>query len=250
MKKLNMFANTVTILALVVLFGCNDSNSPTAIQPAGRTDNNEYNLVINPSDFVAVINNPFFTLVPGSLFTYQGVTDEGIEKNIVIVTHEKKNILGVIATVVWDRVWSNNELIEETYDWYAQDKEGNVWYLGEDSKEYEKGKVATSKGSWEAGVDRAKPGIIMKGDPQIGDSYRQEYLKGEAEDMADVVALSESVTVPFGRFAECLKTREWSKVEPSANEYKYYCAEVGGLVLQENIENGAKVELINVQQQE
>jgi hypothetical protein len=117
----------------------------------------------------------------------------------------------VIATVVWDREWLNDALIEETYDWYAQDKEGNVWYLGEDSKEYENGKAANSKGSWEAGVDGAKPGIIMKGDPKIGDSYRQEYLKGKAEDMADVVALSESVAVPFGTFTDCLKTRDWSK---------------------------------------
>jgi hypothetical protein len=88
----------------------------------------------------------------------------------------------------------------------------------------------------------------MKGDPKIGDSYRQEYLKGQAEDMADVVALNESVTVPFGTFRDCLKTRDWSKIEPSANEYKYYCAKVGGVVLEEDIGNGEKVELINVQQ--
>jgi hypothetical protein len=247
---MNIVANTITILALVVLlFGCNESNSQTTIQPTGLADNNEYNLTIDPANFVAVINNPFYTLSHGSIFTYQGATDEGIKKNIVTVTNETKNILGVIATVVWDREWLNDALIEETYDWYAQDKEGNVWYLGEDSKEYENGKAVNSKGSWEAGVDGAKPGIIMKGDPKIGDSYRQEYLKGEAEDMADVVALSESVTVPFGTFTDCLKTRDWSKIEPSANEYKYYCAKVGRVVLKDNIGNGEKVELINVQQQ-
>jgi hypothetical protein len=155
----------------------------------------------------------------------------------------------VVATVVWDREWLNDALIEETYDWYAQDKGGNVWYLGEKSKEYENGKAVSSKGSWEAGVDGARPGIIMKADPKIGDSYRQEYLKGEAEDMADVVALSESVAVPFWTFTDCLKTRDWSKIKPSANEYKYYCVEVGGLVLEEDIGSGEKLELMNVQQQ-
>jgi hypothetical protein len=200
MKNLTIVTNTITILTLVVLFGCNDSNSPTTTQPTGRADDDGYNLAIDPADFVAVINNPFYTLIPGSIFTYQSATNKGIEKNIVTVTHETKNILGVIATVVWDREWLNDALIEETYDWYAQDKEGNVWYLGEDSKEYKNGKAVSSKGSWEAGVDGANPGIIMKGDPKIGDSYRQEYLKGQAEDMADVVALSESVTVPFGAF--------------------------------------------------
>jgi hypothetical protein len=249
-NRLTFVPTSVTILTLVILFGCNPSHSQTTIQSTDRADNNQYNVTVDPTEFVDVINNQFFTLVPGAVFTYQGVTDEGIEKNIVTVTHEKKNILGVMATVVWGREWLDGVLIEETYDWYAQDKEGNVWYLGEDSKEYEKGKVATSKGSWEAGVDGAKPGIIMKANPRIGDSYRQEYLKGEAEDMAEVVTLSESVTVPFGTFTDCLKIRDWSKIEPDVNEYKYYCAKVRGLVLQENIEDREKIELINVQQQD
>src|SRR6185436_2584802 len=102
----------------------------------------------------------------------------------------------LIAIVVWDRVWDeDNELTEETFDWYAQDKEGNVWYLGEDSREYDDGNVSV-EGSWETGVDGAEAGIIMEANPQIGDSYRQEYYKGHAEDMGDVVSLNASVTVP------------------------------------------------------
>ncbi len=116
--------------------------------------------------------------------------------------------MGVNTIVVWDRVWLNDELIEDTKDWYAQDKYGNVWYFGEDSKEYEDGKVVSTEGSWEAGVDNAKPGIIMKANPVIGESYRQEYYKGEAEDMADVVALGVKVKVKYGSFSDCLQTRD------------------------------------------
>ena len=126
--------------------------------------------------------------------------------------------MGVTTIVVWDRVWLNNELIEETYDWYAQDKEGNVWYFGEDSKEYENGMVVSTKGSWEAGVDGAKPGIIMEAHLRVGESYRQEYYKGEAEDMADVVAVGVTVTIPYGTFEDCLKTRNWSQIDPNLNE--------------------------------
>src|SRR3989344_4024924 len=126
-----------------------------------KTGNEDiYNPVVKAENFLGVINNPFYTLTPGTTFTYRSETEEGIEKNVVVVTNQAKAILGVKATVVWDRVWLDDSLIEETYDWYAQDKEGNVWYFGEDSKEYEDGRVVSTEGSWEAGVDDAKPGII------------------------------------------------------------------------------------------
>jgi hypothetical protein len=206
----------------------------------------EYNPSINPSDFVADVDNPYYTLSPGSTFTYHSETDEGSEKNIVIVTSETKEVLGVTTTVVWDRVWLDEELIEETFDWYAQDKEGNVWYMGEDSTEYEDGEAVSTEGSWEAGVDGAKPGIIMEANPQLGDSYRQEYYPGEAEDMAEVVSLGEPVTVPFGTFTDCVKTREWSPIDPELNEYKFHCTEVGGLAVEVVIDSGERVELVDV----
>jgi len=206
----------------------------------------EYNPIINPSNFVSIINNPYYTLTPGTSYTYQSETKDGIEKNILVVTNKTKQIMEVTTIEVWDRVWLNDQLIEETYDWYAQDKEGNVWYFGEDAKEYANGVVVSTEGSWEAGVDGAKPGIIMKANPKIGDSYRQEYYKGEAEDMADVVSLGETVTVPFGTFKNCLKTRDWSKIDPTLNEYKYYSTDVAGVVLEVIVDSGERVELVNV----
>jgi len=226
----------VLILAIVVI----------AIVGVIFISSKEYNPIINPSNFVSIINNPYYTLTPGTSYTYQSETKDGIEKNILVVTNKTKQIMEVTTIEVWDRVWLNDQLIEETYDWYAQDKEGNVWYFGEDAKEYANGVVVSTEGSWEAGVDGAKPGIIMKANPKIGDSYRQEYYKGEAEDMADVVSLGETVTVPFGTFKNCLKTRDWSKIDPTLNEYKYYSTDVAGVVLEVIVDSGERVELVNV----
>ncbi|MCX6750191.1 MAG: hypothetical protein NTZ83_01930 [Candidatus Pacearchaeota archaeon] len=212
---------------------------------AGKIKEGKYNPIIDPLEFVTEVDNPHYTLTPGMSYIYQSETDEGTEKNIVVVTNETKNILGITTTVVWDRVWFNDELIEETYDWYTQDKEGNVWYFGEDSKDYENGVVVSTKGSWEAGIDGAEPGIVMEAHPKVGDSYRQEYYKGEAEDMGKVIALEESVTVPYRTFNDCIKTKDWSKIEPG-KEYKYYCKGVGGVVLEIVPKSGGRVELMDV----
>lgn len=206
-----------------------------------------YNPQLNPADFTNVITNPYYALTPGRKWVYEGETEDGTERNEVIVLNETKVIMGITTAVVWDRVWLDGELTEETYDWYAQDKDGNVWYLGEDSKEMADGMITSTAGSWEYGLDGAKPGIIMEANPQIGDSYRQEYYAGEAEDMADVVSLDESVTVPYGSFAGCLKTRDWTPLEPGADEYKYYCPAAGAVVLEVVIEDGEKSELIAIE---
>jgi len=132
--------------------------TPTPVPPEET-----YNPIIDSADFVTEIDNLYFPLKPGTTFIYRGETEEGVQRNEVVVTNQTKTILGVLTTVVWDRVWDeDDELVEETYDWYAQDKDGNVWYFGEDSKEYESGVVVSTAGSWEAGVDGAKPGIIME----------------------------------------------------------------------------------------
>ncbi len=131
--------------------------------------------------------------------------------------------------MVDDRAWEGGQLIEKTYDWFAQDKEGTVWYFGEDTKEYENGEVVSTKGSWEAGVDGAKPGIIMQADPKVGQTYRQEYYPGEAEDMAKVLSLDASVTVPYGFFDHVLETKEWTPLQPVFFEKKYYVRGVGPL---------------------
>lgn len=203
-----------------------------------------YNPQIDPADFTTKIDNPYFTLTPGRKLSYEARKAEGLERIEVYVTTEKKTVLGVEVVVVWDRVWLNDSLIEETKDWYAQDKAGNVWYFGEDSVEMENGKIISHHGSWEAGVDGAKPGIIMKADPQIGDSYREEYYQGEAEDMADVLSTTEDVTVPLGSYTDCLQTKNYTALEPNVLEYKYYCRVVGGVALEVNPEDNERTELI------
>lgn len=233
-------------LGMVAVFaaGCADNSSPGEGTPNASVE--EYNPVIDPANFVTDIDNPYFPLKPGTTFIYEGEAEEGTERNEMAVTNQTRVVLGVSATVVHDRVWADGKLIEETFDWYAQDKEGNVWYLGEDSKEFEDGKVISTEGSWEAGVDGAKPGIVMKANPRVGDSYRQEYYAGEAEDMAEVVSLNESVSVAYGSYENCLKTREWTSLEPGVEENKYYASGIG-TVLEMSIKGGSgRMELVNV----
>jgi hypothetical protein len=190
-------------------------------------DGGDYRPVLDPGDFVSVIDNPYLPWTVGSTWTYEGETADGTERTVVTVTDQTKEIIGIPATVVRDSVSLDGELIEDTYDWYAQDKEGNVWYLGEDSTEYENGKPAGTQGSWEAGVDGALPGIVMPATPTVGDAYRQEYLAGEAEDLAEVIAVGQSATVPAGSYEDVAVMREWNPLEPDVVEEKSYAPGVG-----------------------
>lgn len=200
---------------------------------ASATHAVEYAPEIDPNNFTTHIDNPYFTLTPGTSFNFRAKADAGTETETLVVTNLTRVVSGVEVLVVWDRVWLDDQLIEETYDWYAQDAEGNVWYFGEESREYEKGKVKNTHGSWEYGVDGAQPGIIMPADPRVGETYRQEYYAGEAEDMAEVVALNETVETPYATFSGCLKTKDTTPLEPKVLEFKYYCPEVGMVVLED-----------------
>jgi hypothetical protein len=181
----------------------------------------------DPDNFVRDVDNRFFPLVPGTRYVSVGEEDGERETNVILVTHDRKNILGISAVVVLDRVLVDGEVKEKTFDWYAQDKQGNVWYLGEDTKEFEDGKVVSTAGSWEAGVSGAVAGIIMPADPQVGQHYRQEFFRGEAEDEARVTGVGAEVTVPFGSFQGCIRTVEWTRLEPGIKEAKFYCRDVG-----------------------
>src|SRR5690242_11023182 len=181
----------------------------------------------DPDNFVRVVDNRFFPLRPGTRYVYHGVEDGEVETNITIVTHDRKEILGISATVVFDRVFVHGVLKEKTFDWYAQDRNGNVWYLGEDTREFENGKVVSTEGSWKAGKDGAKPGIIMLAHPQVGETYRQEFLANVAEDQARVVARGLDVAVPYASFQNCLKTIEFTRLEPGVKESKDFCPGVG-----------------------
>ncbi|MGH6816742.1 MAG: hypothetical protein ACREC6_13675, partial [Hyphomicrobiaceae bacterium] len=143
-----------------------------------------------------------------------------------------------------DRTWKNGKIVEETRDYLAQDKEGNVWYFGETVDNYVNGKIANHDGSWLAGVDGAKPGIWFKANPKIGDSYRQEYYKGKAEDMVIVVGVGQKATTRYRTFNGCIKTYDWTPLEPDAQEHKYYCREAGGVVLIVNLKTGERTELV------
>jgi hypothetical protein len=219
-----MFMRAITLWSaiigsvLVLMAGCTSNSSSQEEQKA-------YAPHINPAEFTTTIDNEYFPMKPGTTFVYEG----GAERDEMTVTHDTKKVMGVECVVVDDRAWEGGKLIEQTYDWFAQDKKGTVWYFGEDTKEYENGKVVSTKGSWEAGVDGAKPGIIMQADPKVGQSYRQEYYEGEAEDMARVLSSNASVTVPYGSFDKVIETKEWTPLEPGFYEKKYYARGVGPL---------------------
>jgi hypothetical protein len=214
-----------------------EAPSPSAFarNPAVIVEGTPYTPSIDPANYVATIDNPFFPLEPGTKWTYGGD-----EKVVVTVTTDTKLILGVATTVVRDRVFVDGALEEDTLDWFAQDRQGNVWYFGEKTAEYSDGKVTSRKGSWTGGVDRAQPGIVMLAEPQVGDAYRQEYLAGEAEDLATVTALTGKVTVPAGRYSDVLVTEEWTPLEPDIRERKTYARGVG-LVDTRTIKGGAEV---------
>jgi hypothetical protein len=189
---------------------------------------------LDPSNVVATVDHPYFPLAPGSRWIYTAQTEDGTEDIAVEVQPETRDVMGIQATVVRDTVSKGGELVEDTYDWYAQDKDGNVWYLGEDVKNYSGGQLVDTEGSWEAGVDGAEAGVIMFAEPRPGGDYRQEYLAGKAEDMAKVVARDGTADVPFGTFSDLVVTEEWTPLEPGVRARKYYAAGVGN-VLEESI---------------
>lgn len=177
--------------------------------------------------YVSRIDNPHLPLPPGATFVYEGTEDGEVQGNVIEVTRDTKVILGVRTTVIRDTVTdAQGELIEQTLDWLAQDKAGNVWYFGEDSKDYKNGQVVSTKGSWEAGVKGAKPGILMPGRPRVGQTYRQECAPGVALDTARILDLATPATVPFGSF-DTLLTREWNPLQRGSAEQKFYAPCVG-----------------------
>ena len=211
---------------------------------AGAGAKSPYDPNIDPTKFVGTIDNPYFPLVPGTRWVYEGDTDEGRERVEVEVTNETKQVAGIAATVVRDRAFVDGALVEDTFDWFAQDRAGNVWYLGEATQEFEDGKPTTKKGSWEAGVEGAKPGIIMPAQPRTGRSYRQEYLKGEAEDEATIVKVDAKAFVPYGGFTAAVKTKDYTRLEPKLLEHKWY-APLVGLVAENTVRGGSgRLELV------
>lgn len=209
----------VLVLLALVVVGCGAGTTRSAGAPTPPT--------IDPREFVSTIDNPYFPLLPGTRWRYDGTGEEGQVSIVVEVTRETKQILGVQTVVVRDTVTREGQVVEDTFDWYAQDVRGDVWYFGEQTTWYEDGKPAGSEGSWEAGRDGAQAGIAAKAQPQVGDEYLQEYVEGEAEDRVEVLAVDDRVTVPFGTFDQVLRTRDFTPLEPEVIENKYYARGIG-----------------------
>jgi hypothetical protein len=183
---------------------------------------------LDPGNFVSKVDHPYFRLTPGTTFLYRGETEGVPTRDVMTVTSDTKVILGVTTTVVHDQAYEDGVLAEDTFDWYAQDKAGNVWYFGEDTKELdENGNVISTEGSWEAGVHGAEPGIVMEATPKKGDKYQQEFAADVAEDMAQVIGFVDSFCVSYGCFDNVLVTKEWTPLEKGVVENKYYAKGIG-----------------------
>lgn len=193
------------------------------------------------AEFVSVVDNPYFPLPVGAKWTMIADTPDGIERIEIEVLAETRKVNGVTATVVRDTAYMDDVIAEDTWDWYAQDTAGNVWYLGEDTCEYEGDECVDTGGSWEWGVDGALPGIVMWDSPEAnGQPYYQEYFVGEAEDVGEVVAVDLPVSVPSGDFEDCIKTADTSTLDLSLLEHKYFCPGIGNALVEEE---GLLVEL-------
>jgi hypothetical protein len=220
------------------------------VSAQGSTPEADYTPTIDPAQFSTTIDNPYFPLTPGTTLFYEGEADGAAQSEEFTVTFETREVMGVQCVVVHDIVSEEGEVVEDTLDWFAQDADGNVWYFGEESKDIEGGEVVSTEGSWEAGVDGALPGIVMPANPQVGDAYRQEYYAGEAEDMAEVIALDETVSVPNGEYSEVLVTEDRNPLEPEFVEHKYYAKGVG-MVFEELVEGGEEfMELVRIEQED
>jgi hypothetical protein len=189
-------------------------------------------VTLDPADFGGPIDNQYWPMTVGSRWVYRESDPRGdAVKVLVTVTDHTREIIGITATVVHDKVTDHGDLIENTFDWYAQDNCDNVWYLGENTKEYENGHVVSTAGSWEAGVDGALPGVVVPGNPQVGLSYRQEYYAGEAEDAAEILSLDERAQVPAGSFRNVLLTKDFTPLHRRILEYKLYAPGVGPVLV-------------------
>jgi hypothetical protein len=229
--------------AVVLLVACGGgskssagSQLPTGSEPAK----------LDPADFTTEIDNAYWPMSPGSRWVYREVENGDMQRVTVTVTDRTKTIDGIEARVVHDLVTTpDGEKVEDTFDWYAQDKDGSLWYLGEDTKEYEDGRVVSTEGSWEHGVDGAEAGIIVPAEPKQGLTYREEYYAGHAEDAAEVLSVEGKVQVPYGRFGNAMITRNFSGIEPNVEELKFYAKGVGP-VLELLVSGGAgRTELLS-----
>src|SRR5215475_7662553 len=217
-----MIRSIAVAFAVLGLAACGGGGGSSTSLPQGTKA-----VHLDPADFTTEIDNPYWPMRPGSHWVYREVEGGEVHRDDVTVTNETKLLGGIEARVVHDLVTQNGETLEKTDDWYAQDSKGNLWYLGEDTAEYENGKLKTKEGTWAYGVDGAQPGVILPASPKRGLSYREEYYKGHAEDAAEILSVGSQVQVPYGRFHGAVLTRNYSAIEPTVEEMKLYAKGVG-----------------------
>jgi hypothetical protein len=198
-----------------------------------------------PSAFASRIDNPWFPLIPGTVFVYRGIKDGRPARDVMTVTRAHASILGIRATVVRDRLFLSGRLAERTTDWYAQDRTGNVWYLGERTATVDRrGQTISTEGSWRAGVHGARAGIYMPADPRPGETGRAEFYPGHAEDQFEVLSLTATVRSPAASSDRALLTRETTPLEPGIVDHKLYVRGVG--TVREETVRGAVERLVLV----
>ena len=225
-----MLATSAVLLLTIAACGEDQPSSPANdASSSGDLPQGSDPVELDPADFTASSDNRYFPLEPGRQWTYRETDGSGgTAKVVVTVTSETKQVAnGVEARVVRDTVSEDGETTEDTFDWYAQDADGNVWYLGEETAEFEDGKVATREGSFEAGVNGGLPGVIMPADPAAGMEYRQEYYAGKAEDNGAILATGQQAETASGHYADALLSADSSAIEPNVLEYKLYAPDVG-----------------------
>ncbi len=222
---------------------------PTQTVPLFTEADGTYTVNLTPADFVDMVDNPYFPLPTGAKWEYEiREGNDSKQTDTLEVLKEKRNVNGVQATVVRDTVSAGNQIVEDTFDWFAQDKYGNVWYVGESVDNYIAGILVSHTGSWEWGVDGALPGIIMWADPSahVNEEYHQEYYVGKAEDMGQVLSVDENLTVPFGSFDQVVKTLDFSNIE-AAKEQKFYAPGIG-LLKEMDVNGNEEVVLVKFNQ--
>ncbi len=242
-----LVASVAVSAVLLIAAGCDGGDSEGA-SGAGLPQGSEP-VELDPAAFTTEIDNRYWPMVPGARWVYRELDEEGGELDVVVTVSTETKLIanGVTARVVRDTVTHEGELIEDTFDWYAQDAEGNVWYLGEDTAEFEDGAVTSKAGSFEAGVDGALPGVIVPADPVDGMRYRQEYYAGEAEDNGEVLSTQEQAQVPAGLYRDALLTKDTITIEPDVVEYKLYAPEVGPVLVLGVSGGGGREELVKVE---
>jgi hypothetical protein len=221
-------AVSACLLATILVAACGGDDDESGESSTSLPQGSEP-VDLDPADFTAEIDNPWWPMEVGSRWVYRETDTEGTMQRVEVTVTDRTRMIanGIEARVVHDVVTEDGEPVEITDDWYAQDSEGNVWYMGEATTEYENGKPVSTAGSFEAGVDGAQPGIIMSANPEPGMTYRQEYYAGEAEDEGEIISIDEQAQAPFGHFTDVLMTKDTNPLEPKVLEFKFYARDVG-----------------------